>query len=168
MIPSLHPFSLISINVSPSRYPTLLLPFNWYPFPDIPLLGCTTQAYHLAGIFWQRVCVSARWYAAIGSLLLIQASHTNKVIHDERCWNILHITKAVCGERYRNILHTNKVISNKRHRDILHTNKAISNKRHRDIPHTYKAISDERYRDIPHTNKLISDERYRNVRIPIL
>ena len=41
-------------------------PFLISLFPD------AQQAYHLAGIFWQRVCVSARWYAAIGSRLLIQ------------------------------------------------------------------------------------------------
>ena len=50
-----------------SRYPTLLLPFL------ISLFSDAQHAYHLAGIFWQRVCVSARWYAAIGSRLLIQA-----------------------------------------------------------------------------------------------
>ena len=55
------------IIVSPSRYPTLLLPFL------ISLFSDAQHAYHLAGIFWQRVCVSARWYAAIGSRLLIQA-----------------------------------------------------------------------------------------------
>ena len=110
----------------------------------ISLFSDAQQAYHLAGIFWQRVCVSARWYAAIGSLLLIQASHTNKVIHDERCWNILHITKAVCGERYRNILHTCKVLSDDRYRGILHTYKAISHNQYRDILHTYKAIPHNR------------------------
>ena len=47
--------------------PSIDTPFLISLFPD------AQQAYHLAGIFWQRVCVSARWYAAIGSRLLIQA-----------------------------------------------------------------------------------------------